>query len=75
MRSRRAVLTCVFFSLCAKNELGAEAGVQVNQSAVPDFQVSFGGVKQSGFGKDMGAYALEGYTQAKAVHVNLGINL
>ena len=50
-------------------------GVQINQSAVPDFQVSFGGVKQSGFGKDMGEYALEGYTQVKAVHVNLGINL
>jgi acyl-CoA reductase-like NAD-dependent aldehyde dehydrogenase len=34
---------------------------QINQAAVPDFQVSFGGVKQSGFGKDMGEYALDSY--------------
>lgn len=53
-----------------------EAGsAYINQAAVPDFQVSFGGVKQSGFGKDMGEYALESYTQVKAVHVNLGLNL
>ena len=32
---------------------------QINQAAVPDFLVSFGGIKQSGFGKDMGEYALE----------------
>lgn len=39
-----------------------EAGASyVNMSAIPDFQISFGGIKQSGFGKDMGEYALESY--------------
>lgn len=33
--------------------------MQINQAAVPDFLMSFGGIKQSGFGKDMGEYALE----------------
>ncbi|WP_408008557.1 aldehyde dehydrogenase family protein [Pseudalkalibacillus sp. A8] len=31
----------------------------------------FGGYKQSGFGRDMGSYALEGYTEVKSVWVNL----
>jgi acyl-CoA reductase-like NAD-dependent aldehyde dehydrogenase len=30
-------------------------------SSFPDYQHSFGGFKQSGFGKDMGEYALEAY--------------
>ncbi|KAJ3551327.1 hypothetical protein NM688_g4767 [Phlebia brevispora] len=37
-----------------------EAGsTYINQTGVPDFQVSFGGIKESGFGKDMGEHALE----------------
>ncbi|EKM54307.1 uncharacterized protein PHACADRAFT_258086 [Phanerochaete carnosa HHB-10118-sp] len=53
-----------------------EAGsAYINQASIPDFAVSFGGVKQSGFGKDMGEYALESYTQVKAVHINLGLKL
>ena len=35
----------------------------------------FGGYKQSGIGKDLGEYALEHYTNIKAVHVNLGLRL
>ncbi|PSS37837.1 hypothetical protein PHLCEN_2v305 [Hermanssonia centrifuga] len=50
-------------------------GVWVNQASLPDFQVPFGGVKQSGYGKEMGEYALESYTVVKAVQVNLGAQL
>lgn len=35
-------------------------------------QVPFGGYKQSGVGRELGEYALDNYTQTKAVHVNLG---
>ena len=31
----------------------------------------FGGFKQSGFGRDLGMHALEGYTQVKSVWVDL----
>ncbi|KAI0294174.1 aldehyde dehydrogenase [Russula brevipes] len=34
--------------------------------------VPFGGFKQSGTGRECGQYALEHYTEVKAVHVNLG---
>lgn len=33
--------------------------VWVNIMSIPDFRVPFGGVKQSGHGKEMGSYALE----------------
>ncbi|KAA1476364.1 aldehyde dehydrogenase [Dentipellis sp. KUC8613] len=35
-------------------------------------QVPFGGYKQSGIGRELGEYALDSYTNIKAVHVNLG---
>ncbi|TFY62577.1 hypothetical protein EVG20_g6655 [Dentipellis fragilis] len=38
-------------------------------------QVPFGGYKQSGIGRELGEYALDSYTNVKAVHVNLGHNL
>jgi aldehyde dehydrogenase (NAD+) len=31
------------------------------------YQAPFGGFKQSGFGRELGSYALENYTQIKAV--------
>ncbi|KAL8292701.1 hypothetical protein RQP46_001313 [Phenoliferia psychrophenolica] len=34
-------------------------------------QVPFGGFKQSGIGRELGAYALANYTSVKAVHINL----
>jgi aldehyde dehydrogenase (NAD+) len=34
-------------------------------------QVPFGGYKQSGFGRECGEYALDNYTNVKAVHINL----
>jgi aldehyde dehydrogenase (NAD+) len=34
-------------------------------------QVPFGGYRQSGIGRELGEYALEHYTEVKAVQVNL----
>jgi aldehyde dehydrogenase (NAD(P)+) len=50
-----------------------EAGmVWINSSQDCDFRVPFGGVKQSGIGRELGEAGLESYTNRKAVHVNLG---
>ncbi len=49
-----------------------EAGtVWVNCYNVFDAAVPFGGYKQSGFGREMGKYALEMYTEVKAVWMNM----
>jgi aldehyde dehydrogenase (NAD+) len=37
--------------------------------------VPFGGYKQSGVGRELGEYALNNYTNIKAVHINLGKTL
>ncbi|KAF2179685.1 aldehyde dehydrogenase [Zopfia rhizophila CBS 207.26] len=53
-----------------------EAGmVWVNSSQDCDFRIPFGGVKQSGVGRELGEAGLEAYTQVKAVHINMGTNL
>ncbi|CAH0053712.1 unnamed protein product [Clonostachys solani] len=53
-----------------------EAGmVWVNSSQDCDPRVPFGGVKQSGIGRELGEAGLEAYTQIKAVHVNMGNRL
>ena len=50
-----------------------EAGmVWINSSNDCDFRIPFGGVKQSGIGRELGESGLESYTNVKAVHVNLG---
>lgn len=50
-----------------------EAGmVWINSSQDSDFRIPFGGVKQSGIGRELGEAGLEAYTNRKAVHVNLG---
>ncbi|KAJ0420512.1 aldehyde dehydrogenase [Aspergillus carlsbadensis] len=46
--------------------------VWINSSQDSHFAIPFGGVKQSGIGRELGEYALSAYTQVKAVHVNLG---
>ena len=46
--------------------------VFVNSSGDVHFGIPFGGYKSSGIGRELGQYALEAYTQVKAVHVNLG---
>lgn len=53
-----------------------EAGmVWINSSNDSDTHVPFGGVKQSGIGRELGEYGASTYTQAKAIHVNLGTKL
>jgi acyl-CoA reductase-like NAD-dependent aldehyde dehydrogenase len=45
--------------------------VWINTYNMYDVASPFGGFKQSGFGRDLGAQALEGYTQVKSVWVDL----
>lgn len=53
-----------------------EAGiVWINESNDCHWGIPFGGYKSSGFGREMGPYAMDMYTQTKAVHVNLGYDL
>ncbi|GLA28463.1 hypothetical protein AnigIFM63604_002668 [Aspergillus niger] len=53
-----------------------EAGmVWINSSQDCDPRVPFGGVKQSGIGRELGEAGLEAYSQLKAVHVNMGSRL
>lgn len=53
-----------------------EAGmVWVNSSNDSDYRIPFGGVKQSGIGRELGEAGLAAYTNIKAVHVNMGTRL
>lgn len=53
-----------------------EAGmVWVNSSNDSDFRIPFGGVKQSGIGRELGEAGLAAYTNTKSVHVNMGAKL
>jgi len=53
-----------------------EAGmVWINSSQDVDVRLPFGGVKQSGIGRELGEAGLEAYTRIKAVHMNLGMKL
>lgn len=45
--------------------------VWVNTFNLNPISVTFGGVKESGFGKDLGEYALRDYTTVKAVQIQL----
>lgn len=50
-----------------------EAGmVWINSSQDCDTRIPFGGVKQSGIGRELGEAGLEAYSQVKAIHVNMG---
>ncbi|KAF2009729.1 aldehyde dehydrogenase [Aaosphaeria arxii CBS 175.79] len=49
--------------------------VWVNSSQDCDYRIPFGGVKQSGIGRELGEAGLEAYSQTKAVHVNMGTKL
>jgi acyl-CoA reductase-like NAD-dependent aldehyde dehydrogenase len=51
---------------------GIRAGtVWVNGHGMVEPSVSFGGYKQSGFGRELGVHSMEAYTQVKSVWVNL----
>ena len=45
--------------------------VWVNCYNLTDPASPFGGYKQSGFGREMGSYALDNYTEVKSVWINL----
>ena len=45
--------------------------VWINTYNLYDAAIPFGGYKQSGYGRDLGKYALEQYTETKSVWVNL----
>ncbi|KAJ5612226.1 hypothetical protein N7510_005420 [Penicillium lagena] len=49
--------------------------VWVNSSQDCDPRIPFGGVKQSGIGRELGEAGLEAYSQVKAVHINMGTKL
>ncbi|KAI8685235.1 Aldehyde dehydrogenase [Fusarium keratoplasticum] len=50
-----------------------EAGmVWINSSNDSDFRIPFGGVKQSGIGRELGEDGIRAYTSKKSVHVNVG---
>ncbi|PLB46314.1 aldehyde dehydrogenase [Aspergillus steynii IBT 23096] len=46
--------------------------VWINNYNLISWQAPFGGYKESGIGRELGSYALENYTQIKAVHYRLG---
>ncbi|CCH42627.1 Retinal dehydrogenase [Wickerhamomyces ciferrii] len=53
-----------------------EAGmVWINSNNDSDVKIPFGGVKLSGYGRELGEYGMSTFTQAKAVHVNLANKL
>jgi betaine-aldehyde dehydrogenase len=50
---------------------GIEAGVlSVNANTSVRVQTPFGGFKQSGFGRELGMHALEGYSEVKSVFIS-----
>lgn len=50
-----------------------EAGlIWVNTYGVLDWAVSFGGYKQSGYGRELGRFSIDTYTQVKSVIMNTG---
>ena len=52
---------------------GLEAGTcWINSYNITPIELPFGGVKQSGLGRENGRAAIEHYTQLKSVYVNLG---
>jgi acyl-CoA reductase-like NAD-dependent aldehyde dehydrogenase len=51
---------------------GVKAGtVWVNTTGLYDPSVSFGGYKESGFGRELGRHSIETYTQTKSVWISL----
>ncbi|KAI1145727.1 aldehyde dehydrogenase [Nemania diffusa] len=48
---------------------------RINESNGTDYKLPFGGVKQSGLGRELGESALDGYTEEQIIHVNLGVQL
>ena len=52
---------------------GIRAGaVFVNMPPIPDMAMPWGGMKSSGWGREMGKYALEAFTEVKGGWVHYG---
>ncbi|KAF4831445.1 putative aldehyde dehydrogenase-like protein [Colletotrichum siamense] len=49
--------------------------VWINSSQDGDSRLPFGGVKQSGIGRELGEAGLDAYSQIKAVHINVKMQL
>lgn len=47
--------------------------VWINSNGDSDIHVPFGGSKMSGIGRELGSYALDLFTENKAVHVNMAV--
>ena len=45
--------------------------VWINSSNDSDWRIPFGGVKQSGIGRELGEAGLAAYSNIKAIHVNM----
>ncbi|KAJ5673938.1 aldehyde dehydrogenase [Penicillium macrosclerotiorum] len=50
----------------------AAGTIWINSSNDGDVRVPFGGMKQSGIGRELGGEGLRAYYQTKAVHINVG---
>ncbi|GMM29656.1 aldehyde dehydrogenase (NAD(+)) [Martiniozyma asiatica (nom. inval.)] len=51
-----------------------EAGmVWINSNGDSDINVPFGGSKMSGIGRELGSYALDLFTEKKAIHINMTV--
>ncbi|KAG6015149.1 hypothetical protein E4U54_004118 [Claviceps lovelessii] len=76
--SRYGLASAVFTADLARAHRMAmelEAGmVWVNSSNDSDVRVPFGGIKESGLGRELGEEGLRGYHGVKSVHVNLTSN-
>ncbi|KAI0087988.1 putative 1-pyrroline-5-carboxylate dehydrogenase [Irpex rosettiformis] len=68
-------LSCQVFSQDISRALRVAHALEAGQALINGIGggvgVPFGGIKQSGFGKELGQHALEAFTTVKAVHVNL----
>lgn len=49
--------------------------VWINSAIDNDVRMPFGGVKQSSIGRELGEKGLEGYSQTKAVYLNMGMSI
>ncbi|KAF5502229.1 putative aldehyde dehydrogenase-like protein [Colletotrichum aenigma] len=49
--------------------------VRINSSNDSNYRIPFGGLKQSGIGRELGEAGIAAYTNIKAVHVNMGNRL
>ncbi|KAH7061957.1 aldehyde dehydrogenase [Paraphoma chrysanthemicola] len=48
-------------------------GVAINSPFLPELNTPFGGIKQSGYGHELGKDSLMSYMNAKSIHINMAI--